>query len=265
MTTNRYIPTLTTKVVGVCSGNIQRSATFEAVMNQGLAEKKGRRDGLDFVTITGTGTNVLEYLTNTEKPERVIKILNSALKYGVVPTLAIDEVRKYAALNGNAEAIRSLADADKEQLRLLHRIVRPELSRMNIHYRDEALRQRGIDPSRLVSAKPFRPEQGYHIVLGMEDEATKKAAERYSSDPVYPVVDVLEADIPGQRMVKTGQIQVVIPQLITSYAAFVGGSPVKEDLSGGLEGALAHVDYFIETRDRFFTKLVESMVPNVVE
>lgn len=247
---------MTTKynVVGVCSGNIQRSPTFEAVMNHEL--NRDYPDLVERVRITSAGTNALQYLTNTESPERIIKILKGALKYGVVPALALDEVKKYVAIEGNAKALHNLQDADREKLRLLHRIVRPELSRMNIKYRDQAFQQRGINLSTLVSAKPFRPEAGYDLVIGMEDETTRKVIERYGGRTLRTEtsVDVLEADIPGQRIVNKGKVLVKVPQ-ITSYAFFIDGSPVAEDIAGGLESALAHVDYFLDTRQIFFREL----------
>ena len=156
-------------VVGVCSGNIQRSPIFEAVFTHLLETEYKALAGS--VSFSSAGTNAEEYLTHTEEPYRVIAILAAGLKYNLVPQMALEEVRKYAALQENKDALEALTDIDKNMLRVLHRIVRPELSQMNILYRNEALQRRGVNTSCLVSAKPMHPEVGYSTIITVDDTA----------------------------------------------------------------------------------------------
>lgn len=238
-------------IVGVCSGNIQRSPTFEAVYQHLLREE--RQDLSSYVRLTSAGTNVERYLTHTEEPARVVEILRSGLKYGIVPEIVKTEAEKYASFHGNSEAITGLEMQDREQLRLLHRVVRPLLSQMNIQCRNQALELRHVDYSRLASAKPLHPEQGYDIVIAMEEKALKAVQKRYNNaKPREQTAVVLtEVDIAGGRVFEAGIQEITAPEQIT-FGTFVVKDSVPEDTAGGLEGALACVDYFLETKAAFF-------------
>jgi hypothetical protein len=207
MDTTRY------DIVGVCSGNIQRSPTFEVVFNHLLRTE--RPDLTDRVVITSAGANVDRYVANTELPARVIKILKAALKYEVVPGEFLSEVEKYVSMEGD------VIGGDEAKLQFLHSVIRPRLTEINVEHRNNALQQRCIDPSGLVNLKPLGSD--YNLVIAMDEVVAKTIQDHFPE--------------------------------ITTYASFVGRDHVVEGLSGGLKTALAHVDYFLDTKDRFFEQL----------
>jgi protein-tyrosine-phosphatase len=241
----------------VCSGNIMRSISAEAVTTHTLRTE--RKDAVQHFTVTSAGTNALKVVTNNETNERVIEILHAALGFDVVSTEVETEARKYATLHGNHERIAQLGEADRYRLRFLHSVIRPLFSRMNLSYRDEALRRHGINPSALVSKKTFNPENTYGLVIAMEDIVERRILKRYGAKPGEETeVVVLEADIEKGRIIETGQKKVVVPP-VTTYQELVGENPVTEHLSGGLEGALRYVEYFMDTRHAAIDRMLEEV------
>ena len=80
------------KTIGLCVGNIQRSATFEAVMNHALQEQ-----GIQDMEITSGGILVEKILSNQTPLHVQIRMLEAGLRYGLVRPALEERVREIVA------------------------------------------------------------------------------------------------------------------------------------------------------------------------
>ncbi len=206
------------KIIGICSANVQRSGTFEAVM-----EYERRAQVLEDLVITSAGINVEKILTNTSPLKIQINILRAGLHYGLVR----DEIR---------QTVKSVVEKgyDQEhtdQIRALYAEVRPLVHGACIAYRNQALQEAGITDFPPPYTK-FDPKQDYNLVLPMDSKDTEKVEAKYSGGS-------------GKKAA------------ILSYGQLLGIEDLADNMAGGLEGARRTVTYFMDTRRKAIEKMRE--------
>jgi hypothetical protein len=205
--------------MGVCSGNVQRSPTYEAVIKYELAEEGYSPADL---RIESAGINVEKILANKAPSHKMVNILRAGLKYGLVRPEIKDDVellvRKY---QGSSE---SVDEQEKARIASFYSEVRPAVHGALATYRNIALEQAGV-PKEHVPTEiyvPFEQKEGLGIVLAMDEGVLTKLKERIGND-------------------KTP---------LTTYGELVGRAPLEDDLTSGLEGAVRQVEYFMDTRQK---------------
>lgn len=201
------------KVVGVCSANVERSGIFEAVMKHELS---GRSD----IVVSSAGINVEKILTNTSPLHIQIKILSAGLKYGLVRDEIKEEVEKTVSVGNEQE--------HTDKIRALYGQVRPLVHGYLLALRNQALKEVGINEFP-APYTPFKPENGFDLVLPMAEKDIDKVSSRY--DIEKPV--------------------------IRTYGDLAGIDQLVDDVSGGLEGARRKVEYFMDTRKTAIERMKE--------
>lgn len=207
------------KTIGICSANIQRSGTFEAVLDY---ERQAQR--LDDLMISSAGINVETILANTAPLKIQLNILIAGLYYGLVRA----EIRN---------AVRSIVEHgyDQEhtdQIRDLYAEIRPLVHGVCLAFRNQALQEAGITNFPLPYSR-FDPKQNYGLILPMDLKDTEKILLRYKG-----------LDLQKPKVV--------------SYGRFVGIDDLVDDVVGGLAGARKTVQYFMDTRKTAIQKMIES-------
>jgi hypothetical protein len=207
-----------TKIVGVCSANVERSATFDAVINDELAKQK-----IIAIDVSSAGINVEKILANTSALKIQINILNAGLHYGLVR----NEIRK------QVEAVVEKGEKQEhtDEIRALYAQIRPLVHGYNLALRNLALQEAGISNFPAPYTK-FEPGKGFDLVLPMAEKDIGKVAERYE------------------------KLNMQQPRIMT-YGVLVGVNEKVDNVGGGLQGARNTVQYFMDTRKFAVSKMLE--------
>ena len=208
-------------VLGVCSGNVQRSPTFEAVTNYELTNRH-----IDTFKADSAGSNVAKILANKAPQRNMVNALNAALHYGVVraeiKTQVEHIVDQYDGLD------RQAAGQELDVMNIVYAELRPVVHGMIVAYRNLALAQAHIPEVHIPSMyQAFVVDDSTKLVLAMDGK----------------VLDAVRKEL-GTRSIKS-----------MLYGGLVEQEPLEDDLKSGLEGAVKQVSYFMDTRK----KAVEEM------
>lgn len=212
------------RVLGMCSGNVLRSPTFEAITNYSL-EIANRSD----VKVSSAGLNVEKILANESPLSKMLWIIDAGLHYNLVRKDKQCEakalVKKYQAIDP-----KEVPGEDIFAIASLYMDVRPALHGRLTGYRDIALEKAGI-PEKFIPAiyNPFNPEDNFDLIIPMEKSLLDKTVELY--DGTKPT--------------------------ILTYGDLVGQEDIVDELTGGLDMVMRQVDYFMSTRDKSLTNILK--------
>ncbi len=227
-------------IVGLCSGNVQRSPSFEAVMRYELSQR-GEPAGL----VTSAGLNVAAMRAGTLPLGNMIKGIGWALEYGLVPAERRAEAESYVARwRGRGEQASSPFDpVEDTALAQLHATVRPLIRERNVEYRNQALREARI-PEEFVpgSFRPFEPWKETGIVVPMERGYGTRVSAMYRDAARGEHVAIEDPSASQPRMVRAPHI--------VAYPDLVDGPDLPDNPSGGIAEARHVVEYLMQTRER---------------
>jgi len=207
------------EVVGTCSANVERSATFWAVTNQEVQNQQLEQ----LLGINSAGMVVEKILANQSPLHIQIKILRAGLHYRLIR----DEIRTQV----EQVVERGVEQEHTDNIRVLYGEIRPLVHGLNIGFRNQALSEAGIT----VFPPPYTPfdvKQGFNLVLPMAKKDIVKVEARYQS-----------ADMS--------------PPTIQTYGSLVGVEQLVDNVKGGLEGARERVAYFMDTRKIGIERMME--------
>jgi len=207
------------KVRGVCSANVQRSPTFEAVAKYALSET--RETTPHQIIIDSAGINVRNILNNTMPSNTMLKVLDAGLKYGVVRKETQEHVKTLVRKYLGKEQI---PEQDIAAITFFYSEIRPLVHSKIATYRDIALEKAGI-PKHLLPGiyNPFNLDCAVDLILPMAMRVLEKVTWAYSTSPHQT------------------------PTIVT-YGNLVGREDLEDNLAGGLEEAVRQVEFFMDTR-----------------
>ncbi|MBS3128263.1 hypothetical protein J4410_03900 [Candidatus Woesearchaeota archaeon] len=206
------------KTIGLCVGNIQRSATFEAVMNHALQEQ-----GIQDMEITSGGILVEKILSNQTPLHVQIRMLEAGLRYGLVRPALEERVREIVA--------RGTEQEHTNEIRVLYGEVRPLVHGYNLNFRNQALSEVGIT-SFPKPYKPFDPKLGWDLILPMVERDVGKVEQRYHD------------------------ARLTVP-ILQTYGSLVGREELPDRIHSELTGAREVVTYFMDTRRKAIERIRE--------
>lgn len=232
----------TYKVWGVCSANVQRSPTFEVVLNYALHETPQlARYSTQPMEIGSAGINVEDILANKHPLHRMIVILDAGLHYGIIREDINDVtqqmVDRYAENVASRGASLSVPSEDTAIMEELCAEVRPVLHQLLVDYRSKALKQAGIPQSFIQRVGMYKPM------------------------PAIPLDLVLAMDRPVLDKIKATRANMPRLGVVTTYADLVGQPPLEDDLKEGLAGATRQVAYFMDTRHKALEEMFKLISP----
>lgn len=211
-------------VLGVCSANVQRSPTYEAVMKYTLREQEPAQ-----IIIESAGINVQNIIDNKVSLEMMINSLEAGLHYELVRA---DKKEEVEALVESYHTFTELGEQDKVRLGVFYSEVRPILHGMLTSYRNLALEQAGIPkeyhPGIYI---PFQAKFGLGIILGMDTKIVAKLSKVLHN-----------SNIP-----------------LMTYGQLVDEPDLEDNLKSGLDGAVRQVQYFMDTRYKAITEIFKRL------
>ena len=207
-----------TKIIGLCSANIERSASFDTAVNYELREQKNK-----VLEVSSAGLNVEKILASTSPLRIQVKILNAGLHYGLVR----DEIKEQV----EAVVSRGFEQEHTDEIRGLYAQVRPLVHGYNLALRNQAFAEEGITDFPTPYGV-FDPSKNFNLVLPMAEKDISKVVAKYET---------------------TGIQQ---PTTMT-YGELVGVEQLVDNVSGGLEGARHKVQYFMDTRKKAVEKMMK--------
>src|SRR3989344_403821 len=205
-------------IVGLCAGNIQRSATFDAVINYELEYQR-----ITDLNVSSAGINVEKILTNETPLDTQVNMLKAGLHYGLVRYEIKREVEKVVS-NG-------LEQEHTDNIKALYGEIRPLVHGYNLQFRNQALAEAGIT-NFPPPYTPLNPAKDFKLVLPMVGKHIPKIEARYNEKGITKPV-------------------------IMTYGSLVGIDDLADNLQGGLAGAQVNVKYFMDTRKRAVEKMQE--------
>ncbi|HLD42819.1 MAG TPA: hypothetical protein VJB08_02405 [Candidatus Nanoarchaeia archaeon] len=210
--------------LGVCSANVQRSPTYEAVMKYALHEQDS-----DKIAIESAGINVRNILDNNVALDTMVNVLEAGLHYGLV---RVDKKKEIEALLGAYHTSSELSDQDSAKMGLFYSEVRPIVHGMIAAYRNIALEQAGIPKEYHPGIyTPFEEKPNLGMVLGMDEKTLGKLKKVLNS-----------TSIP-----------------LMTYGQLVGETDLEDNLKSGLPGAVKQVQYFMDTRKKAIAEMFKKM------
>ncbi len=232
-------------VVGVCAANIQRSPTFEAVLNYELDQKNIFMNTK--LEISSAGLYVEKILTNNAPINIQIRIIAEGLNNKVVPKNYIKKALYFTSIDDP----NSLDKKSRAVLKLLYQKIQLLVFGSHISIRNHALQMAHIPekyfPTPLI---PYRVRSKYNLVLSMDKNIMQKVSKLYEGDSIVGIHK-------NTKIVTKEQPKYfIIPNIIT-YGNFIGVDDLPDRPSSGLEGAIEQVEYFMDTRKRAISLISE--------
>jgi hypothetical protein len=215
-------------VRAVCSGNIQRSPTFQAIFSYFYSAS----DMLPFpIVFDSAGIDVDKILTNSTPATKKLDIIDAGRYYNVIngenKRLADELLNRW---HGKAEA--EIPDSEKARITLLYSGIKTDVHTVQKKVRNEALLEAGI-PERFLPGMRirFRHDAKVKLLLPVDDSIVRKIEDYYrlTGDEI-PVMQI--------------------------YGYLAGVNMLNDELTGGMETARKQVKYFMGTRDKTMDEII---------
>lgn len=208
--------------IGLCSANVERSRTFQAVMEYETEEQKLN----ERIKVYSAGLNV-EKIIAAQSPLRIqVNILKGGLDYKVVRSEILDEVKQIVSQGYDQQ--------HTDRIKSLYAEVRPMVHDINTRYVNQALMEAKI-PIRNISSpfKTFQPQTGFGLALPMAKKDIAKVDKKYQS---------LNLEQPPTM----------------AYGSLVGTEDLQDkNMASGIQGARKKVEYFMDTRKKAVEELLK--------
>lgn len=239
-----------TKVIGLCSANVQRSGTFEAVMKYELYLRRKSHS----VVISSAGINVESILAKVVETENMLNILYSSLLLGVARESTKKAIRPILTEEIDPKDIDKISEINR-----LYEEVLPLVQGAGIAYRNQALSEVGI-PNGFYPRPmtPLNQESNPQLLLPVTDSLAKIVRERYHNEEegVETRVKLLTPDRLNQRVLERDEVVVKVPKIMT-YGQLVGVEDLADNPGGGMCNARKQVKYFMDTRKTAVDRIIE--------
>jgi len=211
--------------IGICMANVQRSATYEAVL---MYELNQTTNAPFFLEIEGAGANADNIRLEKISLDGKLRMIDAGLHYDVLRE-ELKQPAKYIVEKCGKMLKplykKEMSRKDLQIIDILYHETRPIVIGLHVAYRNLALQQAGIP-------KGFMP--------GM---LRQFKCHKGGINLLLPVDEKVLALVQQQTKGRTDCV-------IRPYGDLVGKPLLEDDLMGGFEAAKRQVQYFMDTRKK---------------